>query len=446
MQNQNITSEILDRLPPQNLDAEKAVIGSLLLDSRLADDVAAIIRADDFYADANRKLYAHVLAISTQNRWIDSTILINRLKQTGDLEAVGGGDYLIEVARSVPYAANAVYYARIVREKSIRRNLIHAATETLRDAYDETIDAGEIISATESSLSSINTSDGESRLKSASESAIDAMVFLDKISQQQSAAGLMTGLETFDQNFGGLFSKELIVLAARPSCGKTSLARQIVRYNGGSGRLTYFVSLEMDAVQQTILSLCSLANVNNMQVRTGDLQLSDVSKLATAGNRYGQLPIYIEDRPRMKAADILRRARRLKRQDLRLIVVDYLQLIEPSNRKIDRHLQVGEIARDLKSIAMELDIPVLCLAQINRESVKSGSGPELHHLKESGDIEQHADVVMFLHEDYLRVKKNRNGPKGKIRLRWQPEITTFSCADEPPPPNYNPEFSEYEQQ
>jgi len=444
MQNQNLTSEILDRLPPQNLDAEKAVIGSLMHDARLADDVAAIIKPEDFYADANRKLYAHALALSIQNRWIDSPILINRLKQAGDLEAVGGADYLIEVARSVPYAANAVYYSKIVREKSIRRSLIHAATETLRDAYDETANIDEIVSSAESSLSSINTSEGESRLKSASEAAADASAYIDEIYSQHNAAGLMTGLETFDQNFGGLFSKELIVLAARPSCGKTSLARQIVRHNGESGRLCYFVSLEMDTNQQTILSLCSMTGVNNMRVRNGDMSNADAASLAQAGNRYGQFPIFIEDRPRMRTQDILRTARRLKRQGLRLIVVDYLQYIEPSNRKIDRHLQVGEIARDLKSIAMELNVPLLCLCQLNRECIKS-TGPELHNLRESGEIEQHSDVVMFLHENYLLVKKNRNGPKGKIRLHWQPEITTFTCEDEPQPPNYTPEFSQYEQ-
>jgi replicative DNA helicase len=200
----------------------------------------------------------------------------------------------------------------------------------------------------------------------------------------------------------------------------------------------------MDTIQQTVLNHCSMAGVNNMRVRSGDMRPADRSALAAAASRYGQSLVYMEDRPRMKVQDILRTARRLKRQGLRLVVIDYLQLIEPLNRKVDRHLQVGEIARDLKCMAMELDIPVLCLAQINRESVKSGSGPELHHLKESGDIEQHADVVMFLHDDYLMVKKNRNGPKGKIKLRWQPEITTFSCADEPLPSNYEPAFSEFE--
>jgi replicative DNA helicase len=360
------------------------------------------------------------------------------------LEAVGGADYLIEVARSVPYAANAVYYSKIVKEKSIRRSLIHAATETLRNAYDETIDASDIISSAESSLGNINTNDGESRLKSASEAAADASAHIDKIYSQHNAAGLMTGLETFDQNFGGLFDKELVVLAARPSMGKTSLARQIVRHNGESGRLCYFVSLEMDTNQQTIMSLCSMAGVNSARVRNGDISNFDAAALAQASNQYGQFPIFIEDRPRMRTQDILRTARRLKRQDLRLLAVDYMQLIEPSNRKLDRHLQVGEVARDLKSIAMELDIPVLCLCQLNRESVKS-SGPELHHLRESGEIEQHSDVVIFLHDDYLMVKKNRNGPKGKIRLRWQPELTTFLCADEPNPPNYNQEFAAFEQ-
>jgi replicative DNA helicase len=441
---QNLNSEILDRLPPQDLAAEKATIADLLLESIRCDDVAQILKGEDFCADANRRLYEHILALYNEGKRVDARLLIHHLKRAGDFEAVGGAAYLAEVAGSDALASNAVYHAKIVREKAIRRNLIHAATETLRDAYDETIDAGEIISSAELSLSLINTNEVDSRLKSASEASVEASAYYDEIFTRGNAAGLMTGLETYDQNFGGLDNKALIVLAARPSMGKTSLGRQFVRYNGENGRLCYFVSLEMDTIQQTVLNHCSMAGVNNMRVRSGDMRPADRSALAAAASRYGQSLVYMEDRPRMKVQDILRTARRLKRQGLRLVVIDYLQLIEPLNRKVDRHLQVGEIARDLKCMAMELDIPVLCLAQINRESVKSGSGPELHHLKESGDIEQHADVVMFLHDDYLMVKKNRNGPKGKIKLRWQPEITTFSCADEPLPSNYEPAFSEFE--
>lgn len=437
-----LTSEILDRLPPQNLDAEKAVIGGLLMDSRLCDTTAAIIQADDFYADANKKLYRHILALDHNRQGVDVLLLVDHLKKVGDFEAIGGAAYLAEVSQSVPYAANTVYYANIVRKKSMLRNVINTATELLRDAYDPAVEPAELVNHAESVLSKIQTSECGECVKSAAQAVLEATQYIDEVMSRKTSMGIATGLETYDQNFGGMFPKELIILAARPSGGKTSLARQIARYNGEQGRLTYFASLEMDTIQQTILNMCSIAGVNNMRVRNADLQSSDMSKLAKAGSQYGQAAVYMEDRPRMKTQDILRTARRLMRKDLQLVVVDYLQLVKPTDTKQDRHLQVGEIARDLKSIAFELGVPVLCLCQLNRESLKSKE-PDLHHLKESGDVEQHADVVMFLHDNFLLIKKNRNGPCGKIQLHWKPELTTFTCADATDMANYDHDLGQF---
>jgi len=252
-----MNSEILDRLPPQNLDAEKGVIGSLLLDSSLFDDVAVIIRDEDFYADANRKLFGHFKAIHAVGKKLDSIILIEHLKQAGDFEAVGGAAYIAEVAQSVPIAANAVYYAKIVREKAILRNLIHAGTKIIRDAYDPSFKPDEIVHSAESRLATISTSEFFAKPKMMREIVVKALTRIEQIRERRNHVGLFTGIESLDSGIGGLFPGELFILAARPGVGKTALACQIAENVAGCGNLVLFCSLEMSDVELITRMICS---------------------------------------------------------------------------------------------------------------------------------------------------------------------------------------------
>jgi replicative DNA helicase len=456
-----LTSEILDRLPPQNLDAEKALLGSILCDSRVVDDVSVILHAEDFYADANQKLYHHLLTMHAAAKPIDAMLLVEQLKQAGDFEAVGGAAYLAEVAQSVPYAANAVYYARIVREKATLRDLIHAGTEILRDAYDTILTPEEIVTSAESKISAITTGDYSAKPKAIRDAVVEALDRIEAIRERQQHIGLLTGLESLD-SLGGLFGGELFVLAARPGVGKTAMGCQIAEYVSGRGKLVLLCSLEMSAVEITTRIICSQSGVSSMRIRRGEIDDSDYSPLAAAGNSLGNHALVIDDRPSMTVNDIRREARRLSRQGLSLVIVDYLQRLTPLDRKVQRHEQVGQMTDCLKTLARELNIPVLCLCQLNRASEKEDR-PGLHHLRESGSIEQDADVVGILHRNVsgyrdaendraaeLLIAKNRNGETGAFLLTWQPERTRFvpryeSNYTSPKPPNYNQEFAAFEQ-
>lgn len=446
--NPRISSEILDRLPPHNLDAERGVLGSLLLDPSLCDEVVLVIRPEDFYAEPNRRLFHHIVAMHDEGKRIDATLLVERLKQKGEYEAIGGAAYLAEIIHSVPVAAHALFYANIVRQKAMLRDLIYASTAILRDAYDPALDPEELVSRAEERIFSVHDLRARDQITPINDVLLQAFEEIDR-RMQGGAAGIPTGFTDLDELTGGLHPSELIILAARPSMGKTALAMNIAEHVSVKANVpTLFVSLEMSRQELAQRMLCSRGRINGRKFRSAFLSAEDRSKLVEAASVLSKAPLYIDDSPSRTMTEIAAAARRLKRKvKLGFVVIDYLQLIEPDNPKDPRQEQVAKIARRLKGMARELEIPVLCLAQLNRQAeVSKDNRPKLSHLRESGAIEQDADVVMFIHrEEYgmspeeaqeqnvagkadLIVAKQRNGPIGDIALVWRKEYTTFENA------------------
>jgi len=450
-----VGSELLDRLPPQNLDAEKSVLGSLLLDAEMCDEVALVVRPDDFYADANQKLFGHLMAMHDEGARIDAVLLVERLKREGDFEAIGGPAYLAEVAQSVPYAANAVHYAKIVREKATLRSLIHAAAEILRDAYDTSVDPTEIVSRSEQKVFAVHDQRSTDNVTSINDLLMEAFARIDARLEGTEGVGINTGFTDLDNLTGGLHDSELVILAARPSMGKTALATNIAEYvTIRSSVPALFVSLEMAELELAQRMLCSQGKIDAGKFRKGILSSRDREELVEASAKMSNAPLYVDDSPNRTVTEIAACARRLKRKKgLGLIVIDYLQLIQPDDPRDPRQEQVAKMARRLKGLARELQIPVLCLAQLNRqaEAGKEGHRPRLSHLRESGAIEQDADVVMFIHrEEYyyntreeaqeagvagvgeLIVAKQRNGPTGTVKLAWFEKHTRFEDLSQQP--------------
>jgi replicative DNA helicase len=460
-----VSPEILDRLPPHNLDAEKGVLGSILLDPNLADDVALVLRPEDFYAEANEKLYGHLLAMHDEGHRIDSTLLMERLRSAGDLELIGGMAYLAEVAHSVPYASNAVYYAEIVRAKATLRSLIHASTEILRDAYEPTLDPRELVSRAEEQIFAVHDQRSTDQITTIHDMLVEAFDRIDARLEHGEGVGVPTGFKDLDNLTGGLHDSEFVVLAARPSMGKTALATNIAEYvTIESNVTTLFVSLEMARLELAQRMLCSQGKIDANKFRSGFLSADDRRKLVEVSGKLSKAPLFVDDTPARTITEIAACARRLKRKEkLGLIVIDYLQLIQPDNPRDQRQEQVAKMARRLKALARELKIPVLCLAQLNRqaEQGKEGHRPKLSHLRESGAIEQDADVVMFVHrEEYyhtreeaekegirgqadIMVAKQRNGPTGDIKLAWFDKFTRFEDLSQKPYEEFmehDPEF------
>jgi replicative DNA helicase len=437
---------IFERQLPQSMEAEKSVLGSILLLPEVFDEVALILRAEDFYSDANRRIYEHLLVMHNAAESIDPMLLVERLRRAEQYEAIGGAAYLAEIAQAVPTAAHAEYYAKIVAEKAVLRSLIHAGTDIVHDAYDPTMETRTALSRAEEKVFGILESRGSGDLSSISDVLHESLERIDsRLDNQKAFGGLETGFEDYDQLTGGLQNSELIILAARPSMGKTALAMNITEHIAVQLRApVLFVSLEMSALELGDRLLCSVAEVNSHRLRTGTISPEERRKLVKTAGEISEAPLYIDDSPSRTMTEIAANARRLKRREnLSLVVIDYLQLIEPDNARDPRQEQVAKVARRLKGLARELSVPVLCLAQLNRQvEATRDNKPQLSHLRESGAIEQDADVVMFVHrEEYyqtneedrervrgqadLLIRKQRNGPTGDVKLAWIHDFTRF---------------------
>ena len=439
-------SHILDRQPPFDLNAEQGVLGSLLLKPDVCDDVLSILRESDFYDDANRQLFRHIMQLHDSGKTIDAVILVDHLKSAGVFEDIGGTAYLARIGRAVPNAAHAIYYANIVLEKSTFRSLIDVSTEILREAYDQSNDARGLLSHSEQRIFSIVDDRGANNVNSLNEIMHRAM---DRLESRMSGEEIDTGVPTLftklDNMTGGLHNSELAILAARPAMGKTALAMNIAEAVAIQGNYpVLFVSLEMSEAELGDRLLCSLARVNSHRLRNGTLSSDDRKRLVEKAGQISEAPFYVDDSPSRSVSEIAAAARRIIRREKRLglIVIDYLQLIEPDNPRDPRQEQVARIARRLKGLARDLETPILCLAQLNRQAEDSRDHrPRLSHLRESGAIEQDADIVMFIHrEEYYQhgevdediagkaeviVAKQRNGPVGIAELGWEKEYTRF---------------------
>lgn len=453
-------SEVLQRQPPFDLEAEMGVLGSILLLPEVCDDLASLLRADDFYDDANRCLYQHVRDMYDGGEKIDSTLLVSRLRTAGDYDKVGGLAYLGRLSIAVPNAAHAAYYAQIVNQKATYRKLIEASTEILRDAYEAQMDSRELVAQAEQKVFAIM--EGRSTKHAASINDI-LHQSMDRMEARMSGTyvdgGCETGFTDFDTMTGGLHNGELLILAARPSMGKTALAMNIAENVALQNQQpTLFVSLEMSGIELADRMLCSLSRVNGHKLRSGTISQEDQQRLIQKANEISKSPLYVDDSPSRTVSEIAAAARRIQRRmgGLSLIVIDYLQLIEPDNSRDPRQEQVAKIARRLKGLAREMKVPVLCLSQLNRQAEEGKDHrPRLSHLRESGAIEQDADVVMFVHrEEYYHrgedkaqyagqaeiiIAKQRNGPVGEVPLTWEGDYTRFLDRA----PDRHSEFDDY---
>ena len=421
---------------PANLDAERAVLGSILLKPDVCDDVALVIRAEDFSDEPLQTLYRHLIDLHDSGKRIDATIVVERLKTQGDFERIGGAGMIADVVQAVPHAAHATHYAHIVRDKAMLRSLIDASTDILRDAYDAADEPRELVSRAEAKIFQILEHRSAAEAKPIEKVLEEVMVRMDaRMKHEHALGGVETGFTDLDSLCGGLHNSELIILAARPSMGKTAFAMNIAEHVSINLRMpVLFVSLEMASLELADRLLCSAAQVNGHRLRNGTISQEDRRRLVQKSSEIGAAPLFIDDTPSRTLTEIAAVARRLKRKQggLSLIVIDY-----------PRQEQVARIARRLKAMSRELDIPVLCLAQLNRQAeVSRDNRPRLNHLRESGAIEQDADVVMFVHreeyyqtndEDRERVRgqaeiiiaKQRNGPIGDVKLLWQHDFTRF---------------------
>jgi len=437
-----MTPEVLkDKVPPHNDDAEKASLGAVLLDQDAIDTVLRFLRADDFYRTAHKKIFQAIVDLSNQSQPVDLITLAEKLRDKGDLEQCGGPAYISTLSDFVPTSANVEYYAKIVQDCSVRRKLVKTASEMIASAHDETLEGNEIIEDAEKKIFEITDAHTNTTYKNAGEVVARTIEAIEKLYHTKDAyTGVPCGFTELDQMTSGFQKSEFIIIGARPSIGKTALALSMAANIAIKQRISAgFFSLEMSDMALMQRLVASEARINSSHLRSGMFKMSDFSKLTEAASRIYEAPLYIDDTPNMKLLQIRSTARRLKAQeDVQILFIDYIGLIEPENKgRTPRHEQVGEISRSLKALARELEVPIVCLSQVGRQS--EGEAPKLSDLRESGSIEQDADVVMFLHRDRmgsedepgsdrkteLIVAKQRNGPVGKVDLVFVPQYTRF---------------------
>lgn len=431
-----------DRLPPQNLDAERSVLGSMLRDNDVIDVVTQLVTAESFYLDAHRKIFQAISDLRDKGgQPVDLVILAEELIKRSQLEDVGRAPYLAELWDAAPTAANAEYYAKIVRDKSIVRSLIHAGTEILRDAYDQNQPAEELLEGAERKILDVAQMGVTGQTITLEQAIAETYRRIDdRASGKQKAGGLPTGFADLDELTAGLHDGELVIIAARPSVGKTSFALGIIRNVIVEQKdAVFFVSLEQSRIELTERLLCAQSRVDSHRLRKGTLSSDDMDRLIDAGGVLRNGRLFIDDSPVQSMLRIAANARRLKlRHGIKLLVVDYLQLIEPDNRRDPRQEQVAQISRRLKALAKELQIPLVALAQVNRASEdRQDHRPRLADLRESGSLEQDADTVMILHRPdryepgqhegiiEIIIGKQRNGPTGEITLAYLKQFMRY---------------------
>jgi len=441
----------LDRGLPASPEAERSILGAILLDNNLQNEALSTLKADHFFLDAHRRVYQRIVDLSESNRPIDIVTLTEELLRHKELEAVGGAAYLASLTDGVPRRSSLEHYVRIVRDKAMLRSLIHASNSVIAQALEQASTAAEVIDSAESTLFNISEERGGQQLTDIRTIALESFGGdLDRLYERGSR---ITGLEThyadLDEKTGGLQSSDLVIIAARPSMGKTAFAINIAENAAiESGSSVAIFSLEMSKEALLNRMLCSQARVDSHKMRTGFLGREDQGKLRGALDRLVQAPIYIDDTPGISLTELRAKARRkaMDKDGLHLIVVDYLQLMSasaPGGRRYENRTQeVSAISRGLKAIAKELKVPVVALSQLSRAPETRGgkeTEPKLSDLRESGSIEQDADVVMFLYrpEYYDRnnpelenkakliIGKQRNGPTGTVQLAFLKSSTRF---------------------
>ena len=438
---------IAGKIPPQNLDAEKSLLGSVLIDEETLADISEHVTAKDFYEKRHSVIYGAMMSLFEKHRPVDLLTLTEELKRKKELELIGGSTYLTELTNYVPTAAHAEAYAELVAQKAVRRRLIKASGEIAEMGYDEQTSTQELLEKAESELFSVSDQSLKQDLVSIESILTESFDRMEELHRNKGALrGVRTGYRDLDNMTAGLQKSDLIILAARPAMGKTTLVTNLA-YNIATiaKQPVLFFSLEMSKEQLVDRMLADASGVDAWNIRTGNLSDDDFSKLSEAMGELAEAPIFIDDTPGMTVLEMRTKARRaMHEKPLGLIIIDYLQLMQGSgNSNGNRVQEVSEISRGLKIIARELDVPVIALSQLSR-SVESRSPqiPQLADLRESGSIEQDADIVMFIYREAyynpeterenitdLIIAKHRNGPTGKVELYFHPERLRFMSLD-----------------
>ena len=434
-----VVESILERTMPQSIEAEMSVLGAMILDNEVISLVIPILNKLSFYKTAHQELYQAIVDVYDKGQPVDLVVLREELKKRSLLEKVGGVEYLMELEEAVPTIGNVEYYANIVREKAIKRNLIEVAATIQKQSFEESTDTEHLLDASERAIFDITQKKFNTASTKLNEILKETFSRIENLHDRQSRlTGLSAGFYDLDDITCGLQPSELIIVAARPSMGKTSLVLNVVEHVGVVEKKPVVIfSLEMSAQQVAQNMLCSHARIDAHKLRMGFLDDKQWRDLSFGLGSLSEAPIFIDDTPGLTVLEVRAKARRLKAQyDVQLVAVDYLQLME-SSRAENRQQEISVISRGLKSLARELKIPVIAVSQLNR-SVESREGhrPRMSDLRESGSIEQDADVIVLLHRDNyydtekdntaeLIIAKQRNGPTGVVKLAFLSHFMRF---------------------
>ena len=437
----------LGRIPPHDIEAEQAIIGSMLTDKDAVIAAIEILREQDFYREDNRIIYSAILNLYNRSEPIDIITLKAELKSMGKLEAVGGFEYIVQLPDRVPTTSNVEQYIKIVEEKSMLRALIKTADELITLGYDPTQEVEQVIDTAEKKIFEVMQKKNQKGYSSMKDILIDTFTQLEQLyNQKEMITGVPTGFADLDYRTSGLHNSDLILVAARPAMGKSAFALNIATHAAVRGKVPVAIfSLEMSKEQMANRILCSEAMVDSAKVRTGKIDDEEWGKLAAASGELSEAGIYIDDTPGISVMEIRAKCRKMKlEKNIGLVVIDYLQLVQGSNRKGgSREQEIAEISRSLKILAKEINVPVIALSQLSRApEQRVDHRPMLSDLRESGSIEQDADIVMFLYrDDYYNedtdkkniaeviIAKHRSGATGTVELLWLGNYTKFANID-----------------
>ena len=438
--------DLKDKIPPHNLEAEKATLGALLLDWTSINEVVQYLRKDNFYSQQNQLIYESLLNLFSKGTRGDLLTLIDDLTKSGNLEKAGGTAYITSLTDSVPTSANVDYYAKIVLDQSTRRNLIKISSEIKADSYDETKESRSILEEVEQKVFKLTDTNQTTKVMGMDEIIPKTINIIDaRFKNKNAFSGIASGITKLDSMTSGFQKSEMIIVGARPSMGKTALAMSMMENIAINKKIPCgFFSLEMSADQIGQRLLSQVARIQGTKLKSGLLKFEDFKKLQDAAGECFNAPLYIVDTPNMKLLDLRAMARRMRvNQKVEIIFIDYIGLITPENTEAPLYEQQSMISKSLKSLARELEIPIVVLCQVARSA--EGNEPGLAELRGSGSIEQDADMVMFIHGDRsknketnegynpvqdrtLIVAKQRNGPIGDVKVRFFSNYTKFENA------------------
>lgn len=431
--------QLKDKVPPHNSEAEQATLGALLLDWESSISIVLqYLRPEKFYSLQNQKIFTAMLDLYNEGQQCDILSLKEKLREKGELEAAGGAAYISELTDKVPTSANVEYYAQIVKDQSIRRELIKSASKIVSNSHNDSLDSRSVLEEAQKVIFDLTDASSSQEYKSTKELVNFVVENISKrYTNKNSFTGVESGFHELDQMTAGFQPAEMIIIGARPSIGKTAIALSMIQHIAIEKKVpAAFFSLEMADVQVVTRLVSQVGRIRSDVLRTGFLSSVDFANLQTAASTIYEAPLYIIDTPNMKLLDLRSVARRLRtKEKIEIIFIDYITLIGSENSAVPRHEQVAEISRSLKSLARELNIPIVVLSQVARSAEEKA--PTLAELRESGSIEQDADVVMFLHRKRtpdenqetipteLIVAKQRNGPTGVVKITFVPHFTKY---------------------